>query len=177
MYEANNVAKWLLSEAKQQGIAMTHMKLQKLLYYVQAYHIGMTGEPLFSNDIEAWTHGPVVPDVYAIYSKYGSSEISEADDITPPDDIRSLIVAVFHDKGRYTAYTLSGMTHNENSWREAINSASKRITPDMLNKEFTPEFWNSDEEDEFQPSFETEEEEKKYFLNNITEEERNAIFA
>ena len=48
-YNAIDVAKWLIAEGKRQRIPITHMKLQKVLYYAQAYIIGVTGEQLFKN--------------------------------------------------------------------------------------------------------------------------------
>lgn len=45
------------------------MKLQKLLYYVQGFHIAVFNRPLFNEDIEAWMYGPVVPAVYEYYQE------------------------------------------------------------------------------------------------------------
>ena len=177
-YNANEVALWILTEAKRQGILMTHMKLQKLLYYAQAYSIAMTGEPLFNNDIQAWKHGPVVPDVYHSFRKYGNSIITDFQDTDIPENLASLIFAIIHDKGYMTAYELSNMTHNEPTWINARNNPEQNtITVDMLSDFFTQDFWASDEEDEFQPAFNSAIEEDKYFRSNITEEERNAIIA
>ena len=43
------------------GELMSNMKLQKMLYYQQGYHLAAFGTPLFDEDIEAWMYGPVVP--------------------------------------------------------------------------------------------------------------------
>ena len=173
-FDANDVANWILFEAKRQNIPLTHMKLQKLLYYAQAYMIGMTGEPLFDNQIQAWKHGPVIPDVYHKYSKYGGSVISDLDGEVAPDEYAYFISDLVQEKGHYSAYELRNMTHNEQSWNKAI-SGNGIVTPEMLNEEFTPIFWTSDEEDDYQPSFNTKEEEREYFLGKITDEERHAI--
>ena len=147
-YNANEVALWILTEAKRQGILMTHMKLQKLLYYAQAYSIAMTGKPLFTNDIQAWKHGPVIPDVYHSFSKYGNSTITDFQDAVIPENWTALISALIHDKGYMTAYELSDMTHREPTWINARNNpAQNTITVDMLSDFFTQDFWASDEED------------------------------
>ena len=52
---------------------ITPLKLQKLLYYCQAYSLGLYGEILFSNIIEAWEHGPVVPEIYNKYKSHKAS--------------------------------------------------------------------------------------------------------
>ena len=176
-YKANDVAKWLLYEAKRQGVIVTHMKLQKLLYYAQAYVIGMTGEKLFDDNIEAWQHGPVTPNVYYEYSKYGSSVIPCIEDIKVPDGISPLISFIVREKGSYSAYELSNMTHKGTAWREAIeNPQSKVISEKMIDKDFVSEFWGADEEDEYQPTFDNYQQEREYFLNDISDEERNVIF-
>ncbi len=43
---------------------MTHMKLQKLCYYSQAWHLAWDGAPLFPEKIEAWANGPIIPVLY-----------------------------------------------------------------------------------------------------------------
>ena len=175
-YNALDVAKWLLTEAHKQGITITHMKLQKLLYYAQAYVLGMTGQPLFNNQIQAWQHGPVVPDVYHAYNKYGSNIISVVNDTPAPIELAALISTIVRDKGKLSAHDLRNITHNETAWQEAWNSPnSKVITNDMIEKCFTDMFWTSDEEDFYQPSFHSRKEEDKYFHDNISEEEKNAI--
>ena len=39
--------------------AMSHLKLQKLLYYMQALHLAYFDQPLVNDDFQAWLHGPV----------------------------------------------------------------------------------------------------------------------
>ena len=55
-----DVANWFLSKG-----SVTHKKLQKLCYYSQAWHCALyDGTPLFAERIEAWVHGPVIPELY-----------------------------------------------------------------------------------------------------------------
>ena len=169
-YNAIDVAKWLLTEEKRQRIPMTHMKLQKLLYYAQAYIIGMTGEQLFNNKIEAWTHGPVVPDVYSKYKKYGNDVINDVDNVKIPDELSSLISMIIQDKGNLSAHELREATHNETPWQEACNTPDKIITNDMIAVYFSSQFWTSDEEDYYQPYFDSIDEEEKYIHSKIMEE-------
>jgi hypothetical protein len=49
--------------------SMTTMKLQKLVYYCQAWHLARYGEPLFPDEVQAWREGPVVPRLYAQHRK------------------------------------------------------------------------------------------------------------
>ena len=176
MYDALEVAQWILSECKRHGVHMTHMKLQKLLYYAQSYFVGMTGERLFPNTLEAWEHGPVIPDVYSKYRKYGSEIINDIDEVTIPEEILGVIRAVIRDKGHFSAYELSARTHEEQAWLKAWDNVSeKTITRKMLDENFTPNFWCSDEEDDYQPEFSTLEEEQEYLRSSLSKEELDAI--
>ena len=62
-----NVAKFIIQKAKS---PVSNLKLQKLLYYVQGWHLGIYGEPVFSQPIQAWIHGPVVPYVFGKFKEY-----------------------------------------------------------------------------------------------------------
>ena len=181
-YNALDVAKWIISEAQKRGVIMTHMKLQKLLYYVQAYALGMTGVPLFRDEIQAWKHGPVVPSVYNSYNRYGAEPICDVQTVSVPEDGASFIRAVLDDIGDKTASELRGMTHSEAPWRDAWGSwggdgAFPVIPVESIQKFSEGQFWDGDEEDDYQPVFNSLKEEEAYFLGNITEEERNAILA
>ena len=64
-------AKYFLAQASEDaGDLISNLKLQKLVYYAQGFHLALYDEPLFLEAIEAWTHGPVVPDLYRHYKKY-----------------------------------------------------------------------------------------------------------
>ena len=61
MYAANDIASVILERT---GSWLDAMSLQKLLYYVQAWHLAITDRPLFEEQIKAWKDGPVVPQVW-----------------------------------------------------------------------------------------------------------------
>lgn len=91
---------------------LTNMKLNKLLYFAQGYYLKKYGRPLFDNAIEAWEHGPVVPEVYSAYKKYVDKPIKEYDsnmiaEITP--ETEDLIFDVARQYGQYTISTLQNM--------------------------------------------------------------------
>lgn len=67
---AKDVAKYILTVQP-----MTHLKLQKLLYFAYEEFLKKTGTKLFSDKIFAWDHGPVVQTVYTEYKKFGSKMI------------------------------------------------------------------------------------------------------
>src|SRR3954463_13629493 len=55
-----DVAEYILSRLG----PMSAMKLQKLVYYCQAWSLAWTDEELFREEIEAWSNGPVIPSLY-----------------------------------------------------------------------------------------------------------------
>lgn len=69
---ALHVAQYFISQSKiSSPYAVTNLKLQKLLYYAQGFHLAVYGEPLFEEEIQAWAHGPVIPSVYNRLKRYG----------------------------------------------------------------------------------------------------------
>jgi len=101
------------------GDLISNLKLQKLLYYVQGFHLAMYDKPLFKEDIEAWMYGPVVPEAYHYFKKYGDGhiELNDEDDdklfVEFLDDEEKLIIDVWKVYGQYSAYRLMRFTHEE----------------------------------------------------------------
>ncbi len=74
-FRARDIARWFIAWAENVDAEVSNLKLQKLLYYAQGHRLGATGEPLFSDPIQAWAHGPVVAEVYHAYKDYGKNPI------------------------------------------------------------------------------------------------------
>lgn len=141
MIPARKVAKFFLSKVDEDaGDGISNLKLQKLVYYAQAFHLAMYDEPLFAEQIEAWEHGPVVPELYRQYKEHGSGNIPDPDDFDPAEyDARStdLLNEVYDVFGQYSAWKLRNMTHQERPWVEAFeDGARSRIIPEATMREF-----------------------------------------
>ena len=116
MASAHDVAAYILGR---QG-RMTAMKLQKLVYYSQAWTTVWHERALFPERIEAWANGPVVPELYHVHR--GTFELSEwprgdADLLTAAD--REAVDAVLDYYGDRPAQWLSDLTHDEDPWLSA----------------------------------------------------------
>ena len=99
---------------------ISNLKLQKLLYYGQAWHLAIYGEPLFRDRIEAWVHGPVLPPVFGAFKHNGWRPIfSAAGSAVLPDRFKPHLKEVLDAYGGFTATELERMTHQEGPWREA----------------------------------------------------------
>ena len=126
MAKVENVANYILSLVEDDcDELMSNMKLQKLLYYCQGFHLALEGKELFEDDIEAWQHGPVVPVMFHKYKKYGSNGISKPinfDSTVITESERMVINQVFEIFGKYSAWGLRNMTHKEIPWKNVYRS-------------------------------------------------------
>lgn len=88
------------------------MKLHKLLYYCQGYHLAVTGQPLFRETIDAWPMGPVCSDVLDHEHKFGPAR-----HVTPLDNGELNTVGyVLSHYGHKSGGDLSQLTHQEQPW-------------------------------------------------------------
>lgn len=76
-YDVLEVSRHIINYSNRMGYGVSNLKLQKLLYFVQAYFLAFTesGTPCFKEKIEAWQFGPVVPNVYYYFCGYGAMKI------------------------------------------------------------------------------------------------------
>ena len=116
MATVHDVAAYIL---KKQG-SMTTMKLQKLVYYCQAWSLVWDEKALFPEKIQAWANGPVVPGLYEMHrGKYSLGSWSHGDYNKLTDDQRETIDAVLKYYGDKSSQWLSDLTHGEDPWMNA----------------------------------------------------------
>jgi uncharacterized phage-associated protein len=148
---AASVARYLvlLAHAEEDGPAqepdfLTHMRLQKLLYFVQGWALGMTGAPMFNDRIEAWRFGPVVPNVYQVFKKYGAGPISEKEGNFEglTDKQKAFIRRCWETYKQYGPISLVELSHKEKPWKtargnvSATANTSDEITVDSMRRSF-----------------------------------------
>lgn len=130
MVTATDVARYLLTLVnEEEGDLMSNLKLQKLLYYAQGYHLAIYDQPLFDDEIRAWNYGPVVPSVYHEYKRCGRKAIpvpEEVDFSLLPHSARSVINDVYEEYGQYEASVLMHLTHEELPWQ---STAQNEVIP------------------------------------------------
>lgn len=113
-----DVAKYILQK---QG-EMTAMKLQKLCYYSQAWTLVWDEKPLFSEKIEAWANGAVIPVLYAAHRGLFTVNVKTIQDgkitsLTKQE--KDNIDRVLDVYGKFTAQQLSDINHQEPPWLKA----------------------------------------------------------
>ena len=100
--------------------SLTNKQIQKLCYYTQAWYYTVNDEPLFPEHFEAWIHGPVCPELYHKYKKYGSSAVPRENipsSIKSDEYLYDFIQNVFEEYGSFSGNELELLTHNEDPWR------------------------------------------------------------
>lgn len=119
MNTVHDIAALIIAE---QG-ELSAMKLQKLVYYSQAWSLAKLDRPLFDEDIEAWANGPVVPELFNGHrGRFMVSTWLEGDAALVPPASRKLIREVLGAYASLTARELSDRTHREGPWLSARGS-------------------------------------------------------
>lgn len=97
---------------------MTAMRLQKLLYYCQGWHLAWHGRPLFADRIEAWKYGPVVPPLYDKLKPNGGGPLpDQGEPRSLSDDERAAVEQVWAHYKQFSACGLKDKTHEEPPWK------------------------------------------------------------
>jgi uncharacterized phage-associated protein len=116
MASVHDVAAYIL---KSHG-SMTAMKLQKLVYYSQAWGLVWDEEPLFSERIEAWANGPVVRELYEVHrGQFRVTENGRGNPCTLSPVQIETVTAIVGFYGKLSSQQLSDLTHREEPWRQA----------------------------------------------------------
>lgn len=137
MCTALNTSKYILKYCELNKIPdCSNKKLQKLLYYVQAWSLALRNKPMFKENIEAWIHGPVVPVIYRKYKNFGYKPISGVnldicDGCITKDD-EELIDAVMDIYSKYDADSLELFSHEDLPWQEARRTNDKVISLESM---------------------------------------------
>jgi uncharacterized phage-associated protein len=124
MITAQDVADYIIWSSHEAGSFISNLKLQKLLYYVQAWHLAVFRRPLFPEKFQAWIRGPAIPEIYQRYQGYRWRNIDE--EVKPPDlDARTVgfIEEVLTEYGPMDARLLEQLACREDPWvlaREGI---------------------------------------------------------
>lgn len=100
---------------------MNHKKLQKLCYYAQAWFLATTGIPLMNTQFQAWTHGPVSPELWHKYKDWGGLLILSYEGLPNFYDNQTtqFLKKIYQLYGHYSGDQLEQLTHNETPWINA----------------------------------------------------------
>ena len=153
------VANYIIEYSNRRGYSINNLRLQKLLYFINARSLVETGKPIFKESMQKWRYGPVVPDVYHEYKQYGAFEISSSDIVKEkvdlifgksehefPDirieqynqdkissEMKRLIESTIDGLNKFDAFDLVDITHKHPMWiddEEKIMRGEKGLSYD-----------------------------------------------
>lgn len=125
IYTADEIADWFLAKLDTNaGDTISPLKLQKLVYYAQAWHLAVFNQPLFNEPIQAWVHGPVVPSLYQRFKDncrdclidVRANGLKMAHFSTETEDLLNEVYSIY---GEHSASYLEQLTHREMPWIRA----------------------------------------------------------
>jgi uncharacterized phage-associated protein len=147
-----DVASYFIDLANQTEATVSNLKLQKLVYYAQAWYLAIHGTPLFEEDFQAWVHGPVIPVLYQKYKTFGWQSIKQeaikqvttGSHLDLSSDVLSFLSEIAQEYLACDARELEQMTHIEAPW----NWARGDLQPDepsnaVIEKEWMKEYYGT----------------------------------
>lgn len=135
MCKAIEIAKYIVSKCVDDGYPISNLQLQKILFFIQKYYLQKYNSPLFSDSIEAWRFGSVIPEVY-YYCGYGAMKITliEPSEFSPQGS--NIIDNIITKKHMLNPWDLVDETHKSGgAWDKIYNNGKgeKTIIPnDMI---------------------------------------------
>lgn len=125
---------------REEGDAITHLKLQKLLYFAQGASLVLLNKPLFNEPLKAWPYGPVSQSVFNQFKVFNHNAIplpGEIDFTIYDTEIKALIYRVYSTCGEHTAWYLSNLSHTHKGWQEACKTDEKVLDEKEIKKDCT----------------------------------------
>lgn len=126
MERALNIAKYIISYCSKIGRPVSNLQVQKILFFLQVEYYRTFGEWLFLDEIEAWSYGPVVREVYDVFFGYGGSKIDNVYECNLDEEIINFINPIIEDLSKKNPWQLVEQTHKKgSSWDVTINKKGK----------------------------------------------------
>ena len=143
---ASNLAKYIIHRANNIDVPITHLKLQKILYYVAGAFAGALNERAFLDSIEAWEYGPVVRNVYIEYCSWGALPLVYKEEevvLDYDDEQKALVDFVINQKIRMSGRELVNATRSEPPWKKYADCITTK--PEISYQDLRNYFVNSNE--------------------------------
>ncbi|MDR1101370.1 MAG: DUF4065 domain-containing protein [Clostridiales bacterium] len=141
MADIYDIANFFIDVETDEQSGITNMKLNKLLYFAQGLFLARFDKPLFGETIEAWQHGPVVPEIYDKYKFCGKNPIEKADgkydyNIFTGEEY-GVLIDTERAYGIYDTWVLRDKTHEADTpWAKNFKTGFGDIIPQKDIKEY-----------------------------------------
>lgn len=140
MYDVQLIARYVISRCTQNERPISNLKLQKILYFIQAEFLVGMDKACFEDDIEAWNHGPVVSCVYFEYNVFGSTNIpdqgNDGFELISKQD-KAHLDAIIDTASKYSAWGLEKITRQQKPWKNAYKRNNKVIKQEEIKEYFS----------------------------------------
>ena len=125
IHDARSVANVMIQKGIDAGEPLTPLQIIKLTYLCQAWMLAMYGRPMFRQKVQAWQHGPVIPQVYHSVKHHGKNPVRTPIDAKPSIFSRNekhILDEVYRVYGDFSGLELSSLTHVDGSpWHQVTN--------------------------------------------------------
>lgn len=131
MQSVIDISQYVIFKYWKNGMSITNLKLQKILYYIQGYALKRCNEVAYTEAIYRWPYGPVVPESYFEYNKFRSRPIEEPSDLEMESVVKklkrdramlSVINEVIEKSFSLKTSEMVEKTHEELPWRSTEDS-------------------------------------------------------
>ncbi|MDR1873131.1 MAG: DUF4065 domain-containing protein [Deltaproteobacteria bacterium] len=161
LYQAIAIANWFIEKNLNDNSNLTHLKIQKLLYYIQGWYLAYFDCPLFEDNIEAWKYGPVIDSIYRSLRRYRDKEINKLIrgyaiingiyTITKPKVIfnnekeEDFILSFWNEFSKIPPWDLVNDTHKENTpwYQVSLAYENKKTTSKIIPVELMKSYFKS----------------------------------
>ncbi|MER8568462.1 DUF4065 domain-containing protein [Mesorhizobium sp. M0924] len=143
-YDSRYIANLVLDRADAEGLGITNLEINKIIYFLHSTYLANFGSPLIEAKIEAWDYGPVIREIYSEFKSFGSADINTR--ATKLDLMSLKRVPVYETIGandadflypiidkymRLGATKLVNMSHEKGGPWDLVYNASGRSNPGM----------------------------------------------
>lgn len=141
-YPAEKVANALMELAARDGRLLTHLQLQKLVYFAHGLSLGLTGRRLVSNNFHAWEHGPVAPQLYNKLKAFDDAPVTRPLEDPLPEvpldaEARAVIERTYAAYGAMNGWQLTAISHLAGSpWAQTDEREKYGLIPDDLTEQY-----------------------------------------
>ena len=143
-HSARDVANELIKRGANEHRVFTHLQIQKLVYYCHGWMLGVFEQPMITQSVAAWEHGPVVDDLYQRLKQYGREQVYPISGVrsTPYTENESNIISeVLRIYGGFSGGHLSGLTHAVNSpWHQTRVEGGSVISDELIKSHFRAKY-------------------------------------
>ena len=140
------VANYFLKKNEEDGKGLDPKKMQKLLYYAQAWNLVLNHERLFRDEFQAWVHGPAIPRVWQTFREFNfiqpHPEILKNNFMELDKKEKGVLDMVWGVYGKYDGNYLEVLTHSEAPWQEARKDvASDKPSQNIISTDMMKRFY------------------------------------